>query len=163
MKLLPEIEKAINEQITRERYSAVLYMQMAYFFRSLNLLGFASLLAFHSTEEMDHAEKWAQYITDCDSMPVFQSVNAPARATFSSPADLFQAVLDAEQDTTKNINAIYDLAVSKGDKATQIFVQWFINEQISEEAEATDMLRKLQLVAGDKAALLQIDEQLLEG
>lgn len=163
MKLLPEIEKAINDQITRERYSSALYEQMSYFFKSLNLTGFEKLLHDHAIEEANHASKWANYITDCDSLPIFQSINAPHRATYSSSVDLFNAVLDAEKDTTKNIIEIYDLAIAKNDRTTQIFVQWFIEEQISEEAEAIDMLRKLQLIAGDKGALLEIDEQLLEG
>jgi len=162
MKLLPEIEQAINDQITLERYSSVMYLQMSYFFQSINLTGFAKLLADHAIEEAGHATKWADYITDCDSMPVFQSIQAPAQSKFSSCIELFQTVLAAEQDTTKNIVALYDLAIAKNDRPTQIFVQWFIEEQISEEAEAIDMIRKLQLIGGDKGALLEIDEKLQE-
>ena len=124
------IEKAINEQINAELYSAYLYMSMAAHFRSINLPGAANWMRVQVQEEMVHATKFYDY------------------------------VLERGGKVTARINALLDLAIKESDHATAAMLQWFVTEQVEEEANADAVIQKLKLTKGEGSGLFMIDQEL---
>jgi ferritin len=157
--LSKKIEKALNEQINKEIYSAYLYMSMSANSTSIGLPGFANWFMVQYHEEMEHAMKIYDYVNDQGGKVKLMSIDQPP-SDFNGPMDMFQRTLKHEQFVTKSINNLVDLAIKEKDHATQIFLQWFVTEQIEEEGNDKDIIAKLEL-AGDKGnGLFMIDKEL---
>jgi len=150
---------ALNEQLNKELYSAYLYMSMSAHSTHIGLKGFANWFMVQYQEEMMHAMKFYNYINDQGEQVKLTAIDAPP-TEFDSPLYMFEKTLKHEQFVTKRINDLVDLAIKEKDHATNIFLQWFITEQIEEEANDNDVIAKLKLVGKKGDALLMLDKDL---
>ena len=157
--LSKNMEEALNEQINKEMYSAYLYMSMSAHSTNAGLPGFANWFMVQYKEEMEHAMKIFDYVNNQGGRVKLKTIEEPL-STFTDTMDMFQKTLKHEQFITKSINELVDLAFKERDHATQIFLQWFVTEQIEEEGNDNDIIAKLKL-AGDKGnGLFMIDKEL---
>ena len=152
------MEKALNNQINEELYSAYLYVSMSAHFESQSLQGFAGWMKAQSQEEMLHASKFYQYILDRGGRVELQAIKAPL-THWESPQAAYEAALAHEQHITGCINKLTDLAIELSDHATQVMLQWFVNEQVEEEASVGEFVDKLRLVHGAPGALFLMDQE----
>ena len=150
------IEKAINEQIKGELYSAYLYLSMSAYCESINFKGFSYWLRTQSQEEWSHAMKLFDHINDRQGHVILQSIEQPP-SEFKSLVDIFDHVLKHERKVTEMIHQLYKLAVKENDYSTQVALHWFVEEQVEEEKTATDILEQLKMVGDQKGALLMLD------
>ena len=154
-----KLEDALNEQINKEFYSAYLYLGMAAHFESEGLKGFAKWMRVQASEEQGHAMKIYDYLFSVDAKPVLKSVKEVPVHYEKSPVEVIQEVLKHEQYVTASINSLYELALAEKDYKTQNFLQWFINEQVEEEANDRDILDTFKYIDGN-AGLLILDKEL---
>src|SRR5688572_7304633 len=150
---------ALNEQLKHELYSSYLYLAMSAYCDSQNLSGFAHWMRLQADEEREHAMKFYDFILDRDGRVALHSLAQPPR-DFGSPTDLFEQVLAHEQEVTSLIEQLYRKAVAEQDHATQVFLQWFISEQVEEEKTASQILETLRMAGDNKVALLMLDREL---
>jgi ferritin len=150
---------ALNDQLKQELYSSYLYLSMSAYCDEKNLTGFAHWMRLQADEERDHAMKFFDFIQDRDGRAVLQAIPQPAR-DFGSPVDLFEQVLAHEQEITSLIDQLYRKAAAEQDHATQVFLQWFISEQVEEEKTASQILETLRMAGDNKVALLMLDREL---
>jgi len=155
------MQEALNKQINAEIYSAYLYLSMSAHFQSVNLAGFANWMRVQWQEELAHALKFYDYVNERGGRVVLQAVEAPPSA-WDSPLALFEHVYQHEQKVTGMINKLVDLAVEIRDHATNNVLQWFVAEQVEEEASADEVVQKLKLVGNDPSALFMIDRELAQ-
>lgn len=155
-----KMEKALNEQVNKELYSAYLYLAMSAFSQSINLPGFANWFRLQANEEVAHAMKIFDYINEAGGTAVLEAIEKPP-AKFKSPLALFEQSLEHEQFVTRSIHGLVDLAIQEKDHATNSFLKWFVDEQVEEEAHASEILAKLSMIGeGKGGGLLMIDHQL---
>lgn len=153
------LQKAINEQIKDEFYASHLYLSMAAYFEASSLPGFAHWMELQSAEERNHAMRFYAYVNDRGGRVVLKEIGKPA-SDFGSPLEVFEKALQHEQKVTASINEIYALAVKEGDYATQVMLNWFVEEQVEEEKSATDVIDMLKRAGDKEHVLLMIDRQL---
>lgn len=155
-----KLHAAINEQIRLELDSAHLYFGMSLYCEQQNYKGFAHWMSAQQQEENGHAMKLISYLLDRGAAPVVPALTAPP-AEFGSPLQVFEKVLAHEKLVTASIEKLYRLAVEENDLKTQIFLQWYISEQVEEEATATGIVEKLKMI-GDKSvgAIFYVDKEL---
>jgi ferritin len=151
---------ALNGQINKELYSAYLYLAMAVHASDSDLPGFSTWFRMQAKEEVEHGMKIYGYVQEHGGHVELDAIEKPS-AKFKSPTDLFEKALAHEQFVTKSIHALVDLAIKERDHATNSFLKWFVDEQVEEEAHASEILAKLKMI-GDQpsAALLMMDTQL---
>ena len=154
-----KMAEALNNQVNREFYSAYFYLSMSAYGDFLGLKGFASWFMKKNLEETQHALKIYQYILD-QGVPINLLPIAQPPTTFASPLAMFEATLTHEQGVTQNFNELIEMAITEKDYATQIFLQWFITEQIEEEATVAEIIHKIKLIGGKGDGLFMIDNQL---
>jgi ferritin len=154
-----EIAKGINDQLNAELYSAYLYYSMAAYFESLSLKGFAHWLRVQGLEEMTHVQKFYGYLNDRGSRVLVQPIEAPP-TDWESPLAVFEAVYAHEVQVTGLINKLMDLALAKSDHASVSFIQWFVSEQVEEEATADEVVQKLKLVENTEGGLFLLDREM---
>ena len=153
------LQKAFNEQINKEFYSAHLYLSMAAYAESLNLPGFAHWLKLQQKEEFGHAMQFYKYINERGGRVELGAIEQPP-ADFKSPTALFQEVLNHERSITASINKLYEKALKENDYASQVMLHELINEQVEEEATASEILETLKMAGEKGQALLMLDRQL---
>lgn len=153
------VTDALNDQVKQELYSSYLYLSMSAWADDEHLLGFAHWLRLQADEEREHAMKIFDFIQDRDGRAVLQALPQPQR-DFGSPVELFEQVLAHEQEVTSLIEQLYRKAAAAQDHATQIFLEWFISEQVEEEKTATQILETLRMAGDSKVALLMVDREL---
>ncbi len=153
-----KISNLINEQITKEFYSAYLYLAIASYFDEAGLCGFASWYEKQAEEEQEHAMKLYGYLHENGEKVVLGAIDAP-KVSFKNYVDAVKAALAHEEYITGAINTIYAAAAKENDYRTTQFLTWFIDEQAEEEKNANAMLGKLQMYGGDKAALYMLDKE----
>ena len=154
-----KMEKALNEQVNAEMYSAYLYLSMESYFKSLNLNGFANWMRVQTQEEMFHAMKMYDYINERGGRILLKKIEGP-QTEWESPIDVMKAVCKHEQKVTNLINDLMDLALSEKDHAANSFLQWFVNEQVEEEASADEIVKQLQLMENAPGGLYMMDKEL---
>ncbi len=159
MKLEDKMLSALNEQINKEIFSAYLYYSMAAYFDSLNLEGFANWMKVQAKEELAHAQKMYDYIYDKDGVVELGSIDKPKKE-WESPLEAFKDAYDHELSVTQSIDKLVDLAKELNDHATQNFLQWFVNEQVEEEANTKKIVDTLQMMGESKTALFMYNGQL---
>ena len=150
---------ALNGQINKEMYSAFLYMAMSSYSDFKGLKGFANWFSVQYHEEMEHAMKIYDYVQEQGAQVELLAIEQPPKE-FGSALDMFEKTLAHEQFVTKSINELMDLAIAEKDHATQIFLQWFVTEQIEEEANDNEIIDKLKLAGEDGNGLFMIDKEL---
>lgn len=160
--LSKKLQKAFNEQMTFELYSAYVYMAQAAWFHTQNLDGFAGWLEHHAQEEVQHAMKFYNFVNDRLSSAEFGAIDKP-QATWKSPADAIKAAFDHEKEVTKRIHALVDLAGKEGDHASESFLQWFVDEQVEEEKIVDELYSRMELVGDFKPGLFFLDRELASG
>jgi len=153
------MQDALNEQMKNEFFSGYLYMAMAGYFQSEDLPGIANWMRVQALEEMTHGEKFFHFICDTAGRTDLRGFDAPTNE-FKSPLDAFEFGLKHENFVTDRINKLMDLAKKEGNHRAQIFLQWFVTEQIEEEANFSLIIRKLKRVEGDGRGLLMLDQEL---
>jgi len=155
------MQEALNKQLNAEVYSAYLYLSMSAYFQSVNLVGFANWMRVQWQEELAHGLKFYDYVNERGGRVVLQPVEAPP-SEWDSPLAAFEHVYQHEQKVTGMINKLVDLAVEARDHATNNFLQWFVSEQVEEEASADEVVQKLKLAGGDASGLFMIDRELAQ-
>ena len=153
------MQDAINEQIKHEFYSAYLYLAMSAHFEEENLGGFATWLRVQFQEEQAHALKFMDYLYERGGAVKLQALDQPP-VKFGLHLEVFQQVLEHEQKVTGLIHKLYELALKENDYASQVMLQWFINEQVEEEKNATDIIASLKLIEAKGTAVLMLDHEL---
>jgi ferritin len=160
--MLPKkIETAMNKQINHELYSAYLYLSMAAYFQRLNLEGFAHWMRVQAKEEEMHAMKFFDHILERDGVVKLGAIDGPDQ-TWKSPLAACQEVLKHEQFITKCINDLMDLSRAEKDHASGSLLQWFVDEQVEEEANAGLLLERMKMVQDSPGPLLMLDGQLAQ-
>jgi ferritin len=154
-----KIAQALNEQINKEMYSAYLYMSMSACSNKTGLKGFANWFMVQYHEEMFHAMKLYEYVQRQGEDVKLETIKAPP-AEFSSQLDMFTQTLAHEQYITSSLNELMELAISKKDHATKIFLEWYITEQVEEEENDNDMIAQLKLIGDNAHALLMLDREM---
>lgn len=154
-----KVTEALNSQINKEIYSAYLYLAMSAYSESKGLKGFANWLYVQYQEETTHAMKIYNYILEQGDMVELRAVEKPPKE-FGTPLEMFEQVLAHEQMVTRSINELVDLAIKEKDHATQIMLQWFVTEQIEEEANDNEIIDQLKLAGKEGGALFMIDKEL---
>lgn len=157
--LSDKLEKAMNEQITHEMYSAYLYLSMSAHFEAANLPGMARWMRVQAGEEQEHALKFFDYINERNSRVTLQAIPQPP-ADFGTPKAAFEQVLKHEQDVTGLITRLYELAIEEKDYAAQVMLHWFIAEQVEEEKHAGEIVDTFKLLGESPMALMNLDRQL---
>ena len=150
---------ALNEQIKNEQYSSHLYLAMAAWAESKNLRGFGHWLRIQADEERGHAIKFLDYLVDLEATVTLKALDQPP-ADFKSVQKLFDEVLDHEKKISEMINKLYAQATEEKDYRTQIFLQWFVNEQIEEEVNASEIRQKLVDIGDKSSGVYWIDKEL---
>jgi len=151
--------KAINEQINEEYASAYLYLSMSAYFESINLKGFAHWMSVQAKEEMEHGDKFFKHIIERGGRVLLKAIPEPA-TEWKSPLDAFHATLKHEQHITACIHKLMDLAHAEKDYAAIGLLQWFVDEQVEEEANAEEIIAKLEHIGEAKHAIYMMDREL---
>ena len=154
-----KIENAFNEQLNAELFSSYLYLSMAAHFESQNLKGMAGWMQMQAIEEHMHAMKFFDFINERGGKVALAKIEGP-KTEWSSPLDVFEETSEHESKVTGLINDLVDLAIKEKDHAANGFLQWFVTEQIEEEAAAQEIRDKLRLVSDNPVALFMIDQEL---
>jgi len=155
------LEQAVNEQIKNELYSGYLYLAMAAQCESMNLKGFAHWLKVQAREELGHAMKLYDFVNDRGGRVVFEAIDKPP-VEYRSLQEMFEAVYKHEQKVTGLINKLYEMAKAENDYPLQVHLQWFIDEQVEEEKNASEILAMLKLTGESGSGLLILDRALGE-
>ena len=151
--------KALNNQVNAEFYSSYFYLSMHSYFESQNLEGFAHWMRFQAQEEMMHGMKLYDYINERGGHIVLLPIEQPP-ALWNSALHVFEKVFEHEQKVTGLINNLVDIAMAERDHASNAFLQWFVSEQVEEEATAQEIRDKLKFVKDNAVALFMIDQEL---
>ena len=159
MMLSEKMEKSLNDQINAEMYSAYLYLSMSAYFQSISLSGFAGWMRVQAQEEMVHAMKIYDFVNERCGRVILESIEGP-QTEWDSPLAVFEAVYQHEQKVTGLINNLMELAQEVRDHATNIFLQWFVTEQVEEEDSANDVVQKIKLMGDARGGIFMLDREL---
>lgn len=153
------IEEALNEQIIKESSSSQFYLAMASWAENNGLNGTAKFLYQHSDEERFHMLKLVKFINERGGKAVIPAVEKPP-IDFESLENIFTLLLQHEMSVTESINGVVDVCLQEKDYTTHNFMQWYVSEQMEEEALARTILDKLKLIGSDKGGLYLFDRDL---
>jgi len=156
-----KIQDAFNKQINAELYSGYMYLSMAACFEADNLPGFAQWMKVQALEERAHAMKFFAHVNERGGRVKLAAIDGPP-VEWDSPLAIFKAAYEHEQKVTAMINALVDLAAKEKDHAAGAFLQWFVNEQVEEEASADEVVQMLKRVKNSPGPLLMVDRQLAQ-
>jgi len=159
--LKEKIEKALNEQVNKELFSAYIYQAMGAQAAHDGFDGIANWMDAQVQEEMFHARKIYDYINEQGGKVILKAIEEPP-AKFESPQAMFEKALEHEQFITESINDLVDLAKEENDHATEIFLQWYVTEQVEEEDNVGTILDKLELIGDQGRGMYMLDKELAE-
>lgn len=157
--LKEKIQTALNKQIELEQSSSQFYLAMASWSESLGLTGTSNFLYKHSDEERFHMLKLIRFVNERGGSALIPGLSQPPKE-FDSLSNIFELLLEHELNVTESINNIVDLCLSEKDYTTYNFMQWYVSEQMEEEALARTILDKLKLIGTDKGGLYMFDRDL---
>ncbi|HQG97364.1 MAG TPA: ferritin [Thermotogota bacterium] len=157
--LNPKMEMELNKQINEELYSAYLYQSMAAYFSANNLNGFAKWMDVQAAEEVNHARKFYHFIIDRMGRVVLEAIEKPP-LEWDSPLAAMEAALKHEQHVTGRIHFLVDLAREVKDKATEVMLNWFVMEQVEEEASVDEYVQMLKMFGGKPQGLMMINREM---
>lgn len=155
----PVVHEAINRQINAELSASYSYLAMSAFCTRQAFLGCAHWLRLQSQEEYGHAMKLFDFLLARDGTVELKAMEEP-KANYDSIAAVFEAALAQEQEVSRQIDALYELAFREKAYAATVELQWFLAEQVEEEKTARDIVAKFRLVGSDPASLLDLDREL---
>ncbi|HII99580.1 MAG TPA: ferritin [Methanoregula sp.] len=153
------MEEALNRQVNREFYSAYLYLAMSAYFESSGMKGFAQWMRVQAKEERAHGEKIYDHILARGGKIALGAIEAP-KAKWTSAGKVFEEVVSHEQKVTGMIHALVDLAIREKDHASFEMLQWFVKEQVEEEASAGDVLNQITVLGDVVGHLFWLDHEL---
>lgn len=153
------VETALNQQINEELHSAYVYLQMSAEADRMGLPGFANWFKIQFQEELSHADKFFNYVLERDGEVKLETIAAPEIGS-ETAMSLFEKSLAHEQHISDCIYKLKDLARAESDHATEVFLEWFITEQVEEEANARSVIDQLKMVDGNPNGLFMIDREL---
>jgi len=156
-----KMQEALNQQLNAELYSSYLYLSMAAYFESINLKGFASWMRVQTQEELVHAMKFYDFIIERGGKVLLSSIEGPP-TEWVSPLAIFEHAYEHEQKVTGLINKLVDLSAAEQDHATSNFLQWFVAEQVEEEASADEVVQKIKLMGDASGGLFMLDRELAQ-
>ncbi|HCO94620.1 MAG TPA: ferritin [Phycisphaerales bacterium] len=156
-----KMEKALNEQVNAELYSAYLYLSMEAYFKSLNLNGFANWMRVQTQEEVSHAMKIYGFVDERGGRITLKTIEGP-QTKWDSPLAVFKDIYKHEQKVTSLINDLVNLAIEEKDHATNTFLQWFVNEQVEEEASADQVVQQLKIMEKAPGGMFMLDRELAQ-
>ena len=156
MKLTQVLEDAFNKQISLEFGASLVYRQLAIEMELQDLPGMAAWLRAQADEEIVHANKFIQHVADRDNHPRIGALAAP-KVEVESVLDVFRAALAHEQKVSESIRGLYRLAESEGDIDSRPMLNWFIEEQVEEEATVREIIGRLERINDDGPGLLRLD------
>jgi ferritin len=156
-----KIQEALNQQLNAELFSSYLYLSMSSYFESINLKGFANWMRVQTQEELVHAMKFYDFIIERGGKTVLAPIEGPP-ITWDSPLAVFEHAYEHEQKVTGLINNLVDLSISEQDHATNNFLQWFVAEQVEEEASADEVVQKIKLMGDASGGFFMIDQELAQ-
>jgi len=155
------MEKALNEQVNAELFSAYLYLSMEAYFKSLNLNGFANWMRVQTQEEISHAMKIYGFIDERGGRITLKAIDGP-QTKWDSPLAVFKEIYKHEQKVTSMINNLVNLVIEEKDHATNAFLQWFVNEQVEEEASADQVIQQLKMMEKAPGGMFMLDRELAQ-
>jgi len=159
--LTKKLLDALNKQINEEYYSSYIYQAMVGYFEDLNLDGCAHWMRMQAQEEHMHGNKIFDYMVERGGrIELFEIAKPPME--WDSPRAAFEAALEHEQYMTANVSALADLAIEEKDHATNNLMQWYVSEQVEEEAQVDDILKKLDMMGDSGTGLFLMDRELLK-
>lgn len=153
------MQDAINAQIKHEFDNAFLYLSMASWFEENDLPGFAKWNFVQYQEEQAHAIKLYNYVIERQGRVIIDEVEKP-KSKWKNPMDVFNDILNREEQTTKLIYSLYELAMKESDYTSLGFLKWFLDEQVEEEDNANSIIGQLKLVGDSKSGLVVLDKEL---
>ncbi len=154
-----KIQDAFNDQINAELFSSYLYLAMAAHFEDTSMKGMARWMKLQAKEEMEHAMKFVDFIAERGGRVVYKGIETP-QAEWNSPLEIFKAAYEHELYISKRINDLMDLTLPEKDFASQVFLQWFVKEQVEEEANADEIVKKLEMIGESKNGMYMLDREL---
>ncbi len=157
--LSKRMEEAFNTHVNRELYSAFLYLSMSNRSNHIGLKGFANWFMVQYHEEMLHAMKMFEYIQRTGGSARLKAIEEPP-SEWSSALDMLEQTYEHEKKVTAWINELMEIAIEEKDHASQIFIQWYITEQVEEEENDTDLIAQLKLINDDPQGLMLLDREL---
>ncbi len=157
--LSKKLEKALNDQMEMESYASFLYLSMASWFDSAGMEGCSQFMFRQSEEEKEHMLRLYHYILEMDGKAIIPGIKQPP-SKFKSAVEIFKSVYVHEQKVTKSINNLVDLSNKENDHATFNFLQWYIAEQMEEEALMRSILDRINLIGGGPQSLYYIDKEI---
>lgn len=157
--LKDNIAKALNEQLNKELYSSYLYLSMSAYYDSVNLPGFANWMRVQAQEEYAHAMMFYDYLLNTDSKVILAAIEAP-KIDWNDKVEVFEDTLTHEKFVSESINNLIDLAYTSKDFATVSFLNWFVTEQVEEEANASKILERLKMIGDNQGGLFFLDAEL---
>lgn len=159
MKMPESLAEAFNHQVALELESSNVYLQMSAFFAKGSLTGMASWMRLQAEEERAHALKLLDFVLDRGNTARIEPIPAP-RFEYADAAEVFRAALAHEQRVSQAISDLYVAATTVRDATSLPLLQWFLTEQVEEEATVEAIVDQLELIAGDGGALLLLDREL---
>jgi len=154
-----KIVKALNDQINAEMYSHYIYLGMAAYFHDENLPGFGVWMEKQAAEEMSHAMKIYKHVIERGGRATLQKIDAPP-VKWNSPLAAFENAYKHECEISSKINNIVDMAIAEKDHATNVFLHWFVDEQVEEEANALEIVNHIKMLGESKNGLFMLDHNL---
>ena len=154
-----KIQDAINHQINAELYSSYLYVAMAMYFESVDMSGAAKWMNSQAQEELVHADKFMHYVNERGGRVTLEAIEKPP-VEWKSVLDTFKAALEHERKVSSMINDLVTLARKENDHMSDNFLQWYVAEQVEEEASAGEVVRKLKLIGDSGGGRFMIDNEL---
>ena len=154
-----KIQDGFNEQLNAELFSSYLYLSMSAYFEAENLKGMARWMRMQAQEEDMHAMKFFDFINECGGRVMLDKIKEP-KTEWGSPLEAFDEAYKHEGKVTGMINGLVDLSLSERDHAGNAFLQWFVTEQVEEEAATQEIRDKLRLIGDNAVAVFMIDREL---
>jgi ferritin len=158
MELSKTMEKAINQQIQAEYYSSYMYLAMAAYCDSVNMPGYAHWMRKQAAEELEHALKFYDYIVERGGRVVLEAIQQPP-VEYDAPLAVAEETYAHEQKVTALIHALYETAVAEKDYASQVFLQWYIKEQVEEEDNARTIVDQFKMIGAHPHGMFMLDRQ----
>ena len=155
-----KVEEILNAQINKEFYSAYLYLAMSAYFDESGLKGFANWTKVQAKEEMDHGMILFNYIIERNGNINLRPIEAPVN-NFENPLQVFEMILEHEKFVTNSIEYFANLSEDECDRATRHFIDWYISEQVEEEAQVLDVIKMIKMFGTESSVLYHIDKKLM--
>jgi len=157
--LKKSVEIALNKQINAEFHSAYLYLSMSSYFQSIGMAGCANWMKVQYQEELAHATHFFDYVLERGGRVELAPIGE-VEVNFKNVLQVFEKTLSHEITVTGLINNLMDIAIQESDHATKSFLQWFVDEQVEEEANVEQILNNLKLINGEGQGLLMLDREM---